>query len=240
MDVVDDVVEQLRTMERFEGLSRPSLLALVKISESRFFRRGAEILCAGQRCNSLFIVLSGRAKMVRSLAANGRNVILSLFGPGDLFGVVGAVGAEPCDASVLAVEGGFCLEIRWDDLAALLEARPKLIRELLPTLTQHLAECRNCIVEMTCFRVERRLARLALKLADSIGRQTADGVLVPVILSRQELADMTGTSIETCIRIMSRWNKEGVLVSSRQGLVIREREVLEAAAGIDEVEPPTE
>lgn len=234
-----DIVEQLSTVPRFEALPRQSLAAMVDISSSRFFRRGTEILCEGKRCNSLFIVLSGRAKMVRSLAANGRNVVLSLFGPGDLFGVVGAVGTEPCNASVVALEDGFCLEIVWDDLAALFESRPELIRELLPALTRHLAECGNCIVEATCFRVEKRLARLLLKLADTIGRKTANGILVPVQLSRQEMADMTGTRIETCIRIMSRWSKGGILASNHQGLLIRKRDELETAAGIEEPEPLT-
>ena len=79
-------------------------------------------------------------------------------------------------------------------------------------------------------RVEARFARLFLKLAEQIGRAEPRGTFVPMALTRQELADLTGTTIETCIRIMSRWQKEDVLLTEKQGFVICDQAVLDEVA----------
>ena len=84
--------------------------------------------------------------------------------------------------------------------------------------------------DLTGARVEARFARLFLKLADQIGRPEHGGEFVQMPLSRQELADLTGTTIETAIRLMSRWEKEDVLHTQKDGFVVRDRQALEDAA----------
>jgi CRP/FNR family transcriptional regulator len=79
-------------------------------------------------------------------------------------------------------------------------------------------------------RVEARFARLFLKLAEQIGRQERGGIYVAMPLARQELADLTGTTIETAIRIMSRWQKEDVVRTEKDGFVILDRHALEGVA----------
>ena len=88
------------------------------------------------------------------------------------------------------------------------------------------------LAELTGARVETRFARLFLKLCDQIGKPDRGGTFVPMPLTRQELADLTGTTIETTIRIMSRWQKEDVLHTEKDGFVVLDRAVLdETAAG---------
>ena len=83
---------------------------------------------------------------------------------------------------------------------------------------------------MSGSRIEPRFARLFLKLAGEMGRAERGGIFIPLVLSRQELADMTGTTIETGIRIMSRWGKEDVVHTEKDGFVILDRQTLEAMA----------
>jgi CRP/FNR family transcriptional regulator len=101
------------------------------------------------------------------------------------------------------------------------------VRGLLLGLTQRLVELTTRIAELSGTRVEARLARLLLKMADDIGRDERGGRFIPLALSRQELADMTGTTIETAIRIMSRWGKEGVVRTEKDGFVVLDRAALE-------------
>ena len=183
----------------------------------------------GDVTRSFYLILSGRVKMFRALPT-GRNVVLALFNPGELFGAVAALGEQTCDASMVALESTTCLEIGREDLFALFQERPKVVGEVLPVLTRSLVECKNCIVELTCLRIELRFAQLILKFADSVGRPEPEGTFIPIPLSRQELADMTGTTIETCIRIMSRWGKEDVVETRREGFLVRDRAVLEKLA----------
>ena len=81
--------------------------------------------------------------------------------------------------------------------------------------------------EITGSRVEARFAQLFLKLLDRLGRPEEGGVLVPLILSRQDLADLAGTTVETSIRIMSRWGKEGIVSTRDDGFLVLDRDVLE-------------
>ena len=93
-------------------------------------------------------------------------------------------------------------------------------------------ELTNRLAELTGGRIEPRFARLFLKLATEMGRAERGGTFIPLALSRQELADMTGTTIETCIRIMSRWNKEDVVRTEKDGFVVLDRAELERIAAV--------
>jgi CRP-like cAMP-binding protein len=97
-------------------------------------------------------------------------------------------------------------------------------------MTIRLVELTNRLAQLSGTRVEPRFARLFLKLADQMGREERGGLFIPLALSRQELADMTGTTIETGIRIMSRWGKEEVVRTEKDGFVILDRRTLEATA----------
>jgi CRP/FNR family transcriptional regulator len=94
-------------------------------------------------------------------------------------------------------------------------------------LTIRLVELTNRLAELSGGRIEPRFARLFLKLAGEMGRAERGGTFIPLPLSRQELADMTGTTIETCIRIMSRWGKQEVVRTDKDGFTILDRRALE-------------
>jgi CRP/FNR family transcriptional regulator len=109
----------------------------------------------------------------------------------------------------------------------LLEAHPSLVRGLLLGLTTRLVELTSRLADLAGTRVEARLARAFLKMAEQMGREDPRGRFIPLPLSRQELADLTGTTIETAIRVMSRWNKEHVVLTEKDGFVIANRAALE-------------
>ena len=105
-----------------------------------------------------------------------------------------------------------------------------MVRGLLVGLTHRLVELTNRLAELSGGRVEARLARFFLKLADDMGQKRQGATFIPLALSRQELADMMGTTIETSIRIMSRWGKEEVVRTEKDGFVVVDRPSLEAVA----------
>jgi CRP/FNR family transcriptional regulator len=104
------------------------------------------------------------------------------------------------------------------------------VRGLLLGFTTRLVELTNRLAELTGGRIDARFARLFMKLADQMGRSERGGTFIPLSLSRQELADMTGTTIETCIRIMSRWGKEEIVRTEKDGFVVLARTELDAIA----------
>jgi CRP/FNR family transcriptional regulator len=166
---------------------RETLRPLIRLKS---YDAGEVIFREGDPGTVFHFILGGRVK-VQKAAADGRDLILEIFGPGD---PVGAVAAYE--------ERNF----------------PVGLTRRMIELTRRLAERSS--------RVEYRVARLFLTLAERIGRPEGEGVIVPLVLSRQEIADMVGTTQETAIRIMSRWGKDGIVQTTAAGFMIPRRAAL--------------
>ena len=221
--------ESLIRLPIFKRLGPDDRQRVASVSRVRMFERGDPIFQEGDASDSFVTVLSGRVK-VSKLTPAGKDLILHIFGPGDPIGAVAVYDGRPYPASAVAIEPTTCLIIPRQTFFTLLEQSPSLVRGLLSGLTLRLVELTDRLAELMGAHVETRFARLFLKLADQLGRPERGGLFVPLPLSRQELADLTGTTIETCIRIMSRWGKDDVLRTEKDGFVIVRRDALEALA----------
>lgn len=203
---------------------------LARVSRVRAFAKGERIFEMGDPSDHFYLVLSGVVKVFR-VGAGGHDVILEMFGAGGPLGSVAMFQSRPFPASAAAMEDTECLVIPRADFFRLLESEPALVRGLLGSLSLRLVQLTNRLEELSGGRIDARFARLFLKLADQMGQPSPGGVRIPLALSRQELADLLGTTIETAIRTMSRWNKEAVLRTEKGGFVILDRDALEAVAG---------
>ena len=202
---------------------------LAAVSFLRTYERGECVFAEGDPSDFFFIVVTGRVK-VHKARPDGSDIILDIFGPGGPLGAVAAYESRPYPAGAQALESSVCLLIPRDSFFAMLGAHPSLVRGLLGSLSHRLVELTARLGELTGGRIEARFARLFLKLADQLGRAERDGIFIPLPLARRELADLTGTTIETSIRIMSRWSKEGVLLTEKDGFVILNKAALETVA----------
>lgn len=215
----------LRKNPLFVRLSDADRGRLGEIASARSYERGEAIFHEGDPSELLFTIASGRVKVVKMLPA-GREMIVEILGPGDPLGAVAAYEQRPYPASAVALEPASCIVVRRAPLFALLETSPTLARGLLAGLSVRIVQLTQRLAEVAGSRVEERLALLFLKLADRLGRPQGDAVFIPLPLSRQDVADMTGTTIETCIRILSRWGREGWLVTERDGFRLPDPETL--------------
>lgn len=223
------VDEVFLTSSLFRKVGLEDRARLAAIAQVRSYVRGDVVFREGSPSDNFYTVMRGRVKVFKSLP-NGKDVILDIFGVGDPLGAIAAYEGQPFPASAMAIEETTCLLLQREPFFTLLGDRPSLARGLLYGMTQRLMELTRRVTELSSARIDARLARLFLKLADSVGRDDRNGIFVALPLSRQELADMTGTTIETCIRIMSQWNKQEVLLTEKQGFLIRNRQALEQAA----------
>jgi CRP/FNR family transcriptional regulator len=202
---------------------------ICEVSRIRDYDRGDHVFYEGDPSDFFFVVVTGRVKVYKR-APNGNDVILEMFGAGGPLGAVAAYESRPYPASASAIEPTTCLLIPRQAFFALLEQHPTLVRGLLGSLSLRLVELTGRLAELTGGRVETRFARLFLKLADQLGRPERGGHFIPLVLTRQELADLSGTTIETSIRIMSRWGKDDVLRTEKDGFVVIDRGTLESVA----------
>lgn len=189
--------------------------------QPREYRRGELVVREGERADFVPLVARGRVKVFRTAAA-GLEIFLTEAGPGDPVGVLTGLESGPSLASVRAVEPAACLLVPRRLLASLVERYPAFGREVLLGVGRLRAALMERAPELMGGRVETRFARLFLRLARTVGRPERSGVRIAVPLSRRELAGLTGTSVETCIRLMRRWHRRRVVRTEGDGFFVHD------------------
>ena len=200
--------------------------ALAPLCELSAYEKGATIFREGDPADRIHFLFVGKVKIVK--AGPDRDLILEILGPGEPVGAVAVFERHPFPASAIALEPSGTISIPEGRFFDLIEKRPELTRRLLAGLTLRLMNVNRRMADMTG-SVEYRVARLFATLSERMGQaRTAEGVFVALPLSRQDIADLAGTTIETAIRIMSRWQKEGIVETDKKGFLIRDAARLKA------------
>lgn len=198
----------------------PQAVAQVLAVARRFSLDADEVLFReGRPAEAVFQLLTGAVKLQQT-TPDGQNVVLRVIGPGEPLGLVATLEGSAYPATAAAV--GPSTGARWSGrvLQGLLQTHPRLALNVLPVIIGRLHEAQAQFRELATERVERRLARVIVRLARQTGRKVGDGVRIGIPLGRQDLAEMAGTTLFTASRILSRWEKDGLVRSSRKQLVV--------------------
>jgi len=183
------------------------------------YDRDEYLFFEGDPAEWLVLVVRGRVKMIKH-SEGGRETILATFGPGQIVGEVGVLVGEAYPATAQALESATTLCLRRDEYIDLVRSHPTLAWALIAELGQRLQRAHETIRSMAVEKVERRVARVLLRMANTTGERLEGGaVRIGVALSRQDIADMAGTVIETAIRAMSKFQKQG-MIETREGHII--------------------
>lgn len=191
--------------------------ALEPLCRLRGYEKGAVIFREGDVADRIHFVHHGKVKIVKS--AGGRDIIIEILSDGEPVGAVAAFQRGTFPAAAIAVEPSSLVSIPEREFFRLLEERPGMTRHLLSGLTMRLMMVNKRMADMTG-SAESRGARLFLTLADRLGTRHDAGLFVPIALSRQDIADMLGITLETAIRLMSRWQKEALILTGKTGFAI--------------------
>lgn len=175
------------------------------------------VFSEGSRASEFSFVALGSVKIVK--AATSRSVILRIVGAGSPIGVVAAWEGRPYPGSAIAMEPSTIVHVPEREFFALTDRHPEVLRQILRHMMTRQVELGQRISEMTG-SVESRIAQALLDLVASSGRVEGAGASLSLALTRQEVADLAGTTVETAIRTMSRWGKEGVVLTEEHGFVI--------------------
>jgi CRP/FNR family transcriptional regulator len=224
-----EVLDFLRASPVFAGLPSRELESLARAAREEPFRPRDYVFREGDPALWLCLVRSGHVRIVRH-SRTGKDVVLELLGPGEVFGGVAAIERRPYPAAAQATEPSAVVKIPADVAIALAERHPSVVREMALLIGRRLRAAHDSVESLSVEPAEARLAAILLRLADREGVSTTDAVELPFHLTRQSLADMSGTTVETAIRVVSRWLRDG-LVQDRGGrLAVRDRDALRALA----------
>lgn len=219
----------LRAVPLFSGLDERAIRNVLESARSRSLEAGAIVFREGDPAESFFVVLAGSVKLTQ-LTPEGHQVVLRLVGPGDAFGGVAAFGGATYPITAEAVTGASTYEWQGAVMAGLMERHPALAMNALRFVAARLHDLQVQYRQLATERVERRIARALLRLVQQAGRRVEAGVLIDLPLSREDVAQMTGTTLYTVSRTVSRLEAEGVLETGRQRMVVRNPHRLRAIA----------
>src|SRR5690242_20841294 len=223
------VLELLAQSRLFAGLDPAALPGLARIAGLRRVRDGAFFFFQDAPAIRLYLLLSGRVKLTQITPA-GQQVLLGVRGTGELVGAVAVLGETVYSASAQAL--GACMALGWESAAfgVLLEAYPRLALNALRFQAGRIHELQDRYRELATERAEQRIAHALLRLAAQLGRAVAEGVLLDLPLTRQDVAALAGTTLFTASRTLRRWEQQGLVRSGRARVLIRDPDALRRLA----------
>lgn len=192
---------------------------IAQTGRKRPVENGAYLFMEGDPAEWLLVVLQGRVRLSQ-VTADGQQVILQIASPGESIGVIAVLSAVEYPVTAQAVEES--LVMAWDHqtMRSLMEQMPGLALNALQIMAGRVRQFQDRVRELSTEKVERRIARALLRLASQTGRKVAEGVLIDFSLSRQDLAEMTGTTLFTVSRTLSQWESQGLVKSRREQVII--------------------
>ena len=203
----------------FAGMDEAALDDVLSRAAGRRYATGDTVFEQGQHASNFYLLLHGRLK-VHQITPTGQQVIVRIVHPGDLCGIAKAMQrTEYSGTAVAAAESvllGWPMQL-WDPLIA---RHPRFAANAVRMVSTGLQEAHTRIVEMATQEVERRIAHAVLRLVQQAGYKEEGGVRIDFPISRQDIAEMTGTTLYTVSRIFSAWETAGLVDVGRQKLVV--------------------
>ena len=216
--------------EFFTGLLDHTLQQACRNFTERAARKGAFFFHQESPADLLYLLAKGRVK-VGQLAEDGQQVTMRMIIPGQVFGGMAVLGPRASyPVSAEAMEASTALAWKGEFLYELARRDPGLGLKMTELMYSHLLEIQSRFRELATERVEQRVARALLRLASLAGRSVENGVLIDLPLSRQEIAELTGTTLFTVSRLLRLWERRGMVSPGRQRVVIRDDEGLKRIA----------
>ncbi len=205
----------------FEGLAPEVLDRFLAAARSQRIEKDTAVFDQDAQADSFFVLLDGKVRVVKA-TPDGQQVIVRYIVPGELLGIAQALGRDTYPASAIAVTD--CVVLAWPGRlwSEFATAYPGFGMNTYKTVGTRLQDVQTQVVEMATEQVERRVAHALLRLVQQSGKKTDEGLLIDFPISRQDIAEMTGTTLHTVSRLLSAWEDRGLVRSGRQQVTVTE------------------
>ncbi len=220
-------MKNLNKIDLFKNLSEEELKELEPYLVMESFKKKDDIFAEGDPPEWFYIVSKGKVKITK-LSHEGKEIILEIISPYDIFGGVAVLRNFPYPANAIAMEDSEVVKISRKNLMRLVDRFPNLMHCIALKMGDRMKSSYDSLKNIALERVEARIAALLLKLSNKVGVKTADGVLIDMRLTKQDVADMVGTTVETSIRTFSKFKKQGLVTDADGKIIIRDAEGLTA------------
>ncbi|WP_380057721.1 Crp/Fnr family transcriptional regulator [Falsihalocynthiibacter sp. SS001] len=203
----------------FSKLERNQIRAILDQATSRRYEEGVSIFEEGAAAERFFMLLDGYARVVR-ITPTGEQVTALHIPTGQLLGIAKAIGRDTYPATAITASESIVLSwptSLWDSYVADYDG---FATETYKTVGARMGELNNRVVEMATQQVEQRVANAMLRLINQTGRKVSDGIEIDFPITRQDLSELTGTTLHTASRLLSAWEKKGLVESKRKRIKV--------------------
>ena len=222
-------IEALKPIELFTGLDEKALARIYADARLRTLRPGTVVFRQRRPAQTFYVVLDGRVR-ITEVTAEGHTVLLRFIEAGQMLGAMAALEGMTYPVNAEAVVQTRALAWSTRAMATLMDRYPRIMKNAMGLMVQRIGELQQRCIELATQRVEQRIARAILRLIQQAGQRTAEGVTVNMPLSRQDLAELTGTTLYTVSRTLTRWQSQGLVKTGRQRLTVLKPHPLVAIA----------
>ena len=209
----------IATLPLFEGTSANGFEVLLASARARRFAKETTIFEQEGEASDFFLLLDGHIRVVKT-KPDGEQMIARYINAGELFGIAVAMGQKVYPASAVAVADCVALSWRSSQWPEISGACPSLGTGAYRTIGERLQETQARVLEMSTEQAGQRVAHAVLRLARQSGRKTDIGIEIDFPITRQDLAEMTGTTLHTVSRLISAWETEGIILGGRQKVTV--------------------
>jgi CRP-like cAMP-binding protein len=211
----------IKDLPLFSGMAEDDLDDVLVGASSRRYEAGTSVFEQGAVAEQFFVLLHGRLR-VTHLTPEGQQTVVRMVSPGDLFGIAKALRRPDYPGTATAVVESVALAWPMDRWDQLLPRHPSLAINAMQTMGQRLQEAQTLVRELSNEEVERRVAHAVLRLASQSGLKEGSGIRIDFPVSKQDIAEMTGTTLHTVSRILTAWEHAGLVEGGRQKLLVKE------------------
>jgi CRP-like cAMP-binding protein len=208
-------------LQLFHGLEPSDLDSILAQARSVRYPKESVVFDQDAEASFFYLLLDGRIRVVQS-DAEGNKLIARFIEPGELFGIADALGRTTYPATAVAAVD--CVVLRWlnSSWAEFSERFPPFRTRTYATVASRLQQTQSRLLQLSTERVEQRVASVILRLAEQAGRKVEAGIEIDFPISRQDIAEMAGTTLHTVSRLLSMWESDGVVLKGRQKVVVKD------------------
>lgn len=225
----------LKQVVVFQNASDDDLNLILKNSILRSIEEGGFFFLQGDEAAYLYVLTSGQVKLIQS-NPSGQQVNLRTIYPWEMFGALGAVRNDGIayPATAQALEDSTALAIQSNFLRSMMETRPHLSFGLMNLMTSYIQEIQARYRELATERVEQRVASALIRLAGQSGTRSEKEAGIELSFSRQDVAEMTGTTLYSVSRLLSDWERKGIIRTGREKItVLKPHDLVRIAEGLE-------
>lgn len=203
----------------FSKLARPQIREILDHAVPKRHDEGAEIFHEGEEAQRFFLVLDGYVRVIRT-TATGEQTVLRHIPPGQLIGIASAIGRATYPATAIAASEVLTLgwpTRLWSQFTSRYEG---FATETWATLGRRMGELNDRMAELATKAAEQRVASVVLRMVNQTGRKVEGGIEIAFPVTRANIAEMTGTTLHTVSRLLSAWERDGIVESRRRHIVV--------------------